>query len=335
MLFNITDTLEEEFIIAYSALSTFLFFILVIPVLLICALCVLTIAGSNYLDGKVRAFLYNIFAIEICNWVAFAIFFVSFPVPSQENTDESTTCSIIISMFITATLQNISTVTVFTVMVFVYLKFGIPGLKQNVIMSCIGVSWMATLSTSMTPYIFGYRDINHSGFCEVNQDSEWHETYFFAACVQVGICMSIIAVFIFMIMLKTTATIREEGIRKMFIKLIILLVVIAIFRFNINILPFRIPTGENRLYLPEHQVIATSVIFLLRVVVNLPSLVVPIGIVVYYKPSDNAVKQIIIHYLVRQDNEQNPRIGLNMIKKKKGAKKEGIKKEGAKKRLMN
>lgn len=329
MLYNLSNDMLEDLEFAYAAITSFLFFTLLVPVLLTCILCMLAVLGTPDIDDKVRVFLINRFIIEIINWAAFAIYLICFPERVKGVYEESEVCSVVICMLIIATLQNFATIAVLVMMVFAYARLGASAMQWGIVIPSLVFSWGTTILVGTMPYYLGYRDIHHGGFCEVNQGSPLHDFYFYSACVHAGICCSAIIFFAFAIVaLRESATQREKSNLKILLKFAILFLVIAIFRFNINILPFRMPNDEDKIYHPDHQPIATGVIFLLRVIVSLPSLIAPVSIVLYYTPSCRVVKQIVTCFLWRPAYERHQRLDLFLGKM-------GEVRTSAKKRLVS
>ena len=268
--------LEKELVSAYSTNKAMLLRLVVLPSILICILCsILTLRNGN-INRKLKAYLLSRFVLEQGNWFSFLLLFIWFW--PKEQCIESLPCSLIISLSMITVLQNIAMVCLLLVMLREYVQSGLPGLTWKTVLTALALSWTASITVVTWPYFFGYRDISDSGYCEINTHSPFHKLHSHGittlALYYGGIS--------FVLTFKVCALNDRHNRRSVLLKLAMLFLFISYVRFTSTSLLFSISPDEIEQQIPEYHMMAVSVAVIHRFTGAIPSLLLPITVVVYY-----------------------------------------------------
>ena len=145
MAFNLSGVDISKYYDINTAVSISLFSILVLPPLLLCVLCVLALVFAKEINSKIRLLLINIFAVEICKWISYTLFYLGLPIRLLYQ--DSVTCKLFVSFsFIAA--QIFMAVAFY---VYIFIKYGEKKLKWTVVILLLIVSWTVHIAAAIVP----------------------------------------------------------------------------------------------------------------------------------------------------------------------------------------
>ncbi len=133
MAFNITGFDEDLFFVVNTAIGINLFFIFVLPPLILCVVCVMALIFTGNLNKKLKVLLINVFAAEICTWLRWTHSFLGFPLRFYTLAGVSFICSLDISLSIVSGLTKFTSGALYAVMIYVFIKHGEKKVKWYVI----------------------------------------------------------------------------------------------------------------------------------------------------------------------------------------------------------
>lgn len=100
MVFNLTGITPELYFYVNTAVLLGMFIFIVLPILILCVLCIVALFLVKEIDWKMRALLINIFAAEICTWLALMVFFLGFPSRASDMLAVDFSCHVAVSLLI-------------------------------------------------------------------------------------------------------------------------------------------------------------------------------------------------------------------------------------------
>lgn len=88
MGFNFTGVDPDLYYSINSGVQVGLFFITVLPILILSLLCVVALFFAYSINWPIRIVLINIYTAEICYWLGFTVLFLGFPVRARMGNEE-------------------------------------------------------------------------------------------------------------------------------------------------------------------------------------------------------------------------------------------------------
>ena len=154
MAFNLSGVDISKYYDINTAVSISLFSILVLPPLLLCVLCVLALVFAKEINSKIHLLLINIFAVEICKWISYTLFYLGLPIRLLYQ--DSVTCKLFVSFsFIAA--QIFVAVAFYAIHVYIFIKYGEKKLKWTVVIPLLIVSWTVHIAAAIVNNNFNNR----------------------------------------------------------------------------------------------------------------------------------------------------------------------------------
>lgn len=281
---------------ANSAANVCLFFLAVLPGLVLSLLCVLALFLAQSLNWPLKISLINILAGEIWRWVGLSVLFLGYPgrVGRPAGTRES--CLVFFGAVISASCQKFLAITLYAILVYSFIKHGVKTLKMRLILLFIVLSWLAAVGLGVLPYIPGFGARNNDGFCA--SGSPTTSRVFLVGLV---ISMLILIVCTFVTTVFSTLVFRyvwkntideNANVKKAIVKnLVYLLISIALTSIS-HVVPSSFTS--IRMVLVDDLVLQVVVVeYILRVSLNFGSIATPIVAIVVLKPVRLALKKIL------------------------------------------
>ena len=153
-----------------SALHFGLFFVITAPALILCVICAMAIVTTPDINWQMCVLLFNIFSVEVCNWMAFSVEFLGFPSRALNEDDTLYSCRIFLSLLITSTIQKYFAISFYSIMVYLFLKYGAKKLNLCVIVSFVVVTWAFSIASASIVYFDQFEFSNRGGFCSSSTD---------------------------------------------------------------------------------------------------------------------------------------------------------------------
>ena len=292
MAFNLTGIDVDLYFAVNTSVSILLFGLVVLPTLILCMLCVLALFLAKDLVWQMKAPLINIFAAEVCNWLALSLIFVGFPVRESLGLEADPACFVAISLAIVTAVQKMTATTLYAIMVYIFLKHSVRKFKWQVIVTCIAVSWVVSLGLSIFPYFPEFGSFNNNGFCEVEPGSVLATVSGLAVLLQGLICVIIIITFTILTYCYTKKNALEDNtaVKKAIARNLQYLMISAIISYVFNTVPAFFPL--IRAAAAEEGVIVVILTnYILRLFLNLPTVATPVVTIIILRPVRVAMQQ--------------------------------------------
>ena len=139
MALNLTGIDENAYFWAISSVFVARFVLITVPALVLCVLCVAALLIAKEINWQMRVILINIFAADVCYWLATAVQCLGFPVRARLKPDEMLSCAVFFSLII-ASLTKFTAVALYATMVYFFIKYGVSKLKWIAIIVYIACS---------------------------------------------------------------------------------------------------------------------------------------------------------------------------------------------------
>ena len=139
-------------------------------------LIVAALVLATELNLKIKVVLINLFAVDITNWLAYAMLYLLFPV-RVVLTEDTETYHNAYYLILLAAAQRYPSANLFAINIFCFVRYSkhIIKMKWFFILPWIVVSWVIALLLVIVPYIFVERNgtvaINQNGFCNTNSSN--------------------------------------------------------------------------------------------------------------------------------------------------------------------
>ena len=162
--YNLTNISEEIFFASNTTIQV-IFFILDLPAMILCGLCVLALLSAGDIKWVVRVPLLNIFAAEIVNHIAAYLNLLSYPILVYSGEiDGASLCKVPVFQSFTINCVYGSSFSLHAIVVYMFIKDSKRKLTWFIIVYIL-ISWVASISIGT---LFAAVDPNiHSdvGFC--------------------------------------------------------------------------------------------------------------------------------------------------------------------------
>ena len=294
MTLNFTGIDIDLFFTVGSAVTGLLLCGIVIPTLILIVICVIAIINAKELCGQMKALLINIFAGEVCNWLSLAFYCTQAIITTQLDLMVSILCGSFISLYFVATLQISSGTSLYAILVYMYLKYGLAKLKWKVIVAYIAVSWVVALAVSTLPYIPTYGwFVNDLGLCDLPRESVLH-TSTSASAVALGF-VHLVLIITFTVLtycyIKKHTVEDSVEVKKAVAKTLQYLMVSAIISF-IYTIPSALPNIRSSNTLAGLSLIyRVALLYYMPVVLtSVLSAITPIVTIILLKPAREAMR---------------------------------------------
>lgn len=291
MVFNMTATEEYSFQAINSAIQAAMFLTLVLPALILCFLSVLALLCTKTINWQMKALLINLFSAKVGGSLASTLLYLGYPVrASGNNAAEDYFCRFIASTFITTSLTKSTAITIYSVMIYTFVKHGFGRMQQYAILSTIAISWVIGITVGMLPYMDAFGVIDDYGFCESIPHSQLYLIPLGIAVLPVmAICITLTLVFSSLTYFQVHKnTLEESGDLRLAVAYNFLFLMMASFFIIINnTIPVIFPILQSMDYTNKGRLIMDySVQFLF----DLSALLLPILALILLKPVQIALK---------------------------------------------
>lgn len=269
-----------------SAVNVGLFFFAVLPTLILCLLCVLALFYADSINWKIRVLFINIFAGDICLWLALTILFLGYPV--RQITLSVFSCAVSFSLLIVTGLQKFMSTSLYAIAVYIFLKHGINRLKWYFIIPYLVISWIVSIAIASSVYVSGFSSFSDA-FCDIAQ-APFSTVPIVSVQVLALIFLCIIIVFSILTYCYVKNNILEDDVevKKAVTKIMLFLFILSLVSFFANVLP------SSSLFIKAEKMLVIVILFnyIFRVLLNLISIATPIVMIIILKPLRLAMKKV-------------------------------------------
>ena len=290
MAFNLSGVDADQYFVNTLAANISLFVVLVLPSLLLCILCALALIFSKEINKKIRLLLVNIFAAEICKWMAYTVFYLTWPVRLLYQDDF--TCKLFFSLYAAATVQTFMAGALYAINVYIFIKHGKKKLKWRVVIPLAAISWIVTFVFAAMPYI--EKKITSNGFCVSNPDRIIYKIYATAIGVLILLFLGvqIICGILTVVYIRRNTLEENTDIKKAVAKVQAYFAAASILSFINNIGPAFVPLIREAIA-DNDTTTTVAVNYLILVVFSIPAIATPIVTIALLKPVRLATKTMI------------------------------------------
>ena len=308
MTLNITGVDNQLYYDVNVALNVCFFIFLSLLPLLLCVLVILALILAQTIHIKIRVLLINIFAAEILGWIVYAIFYLGWIVRLNHN--ETISCKMFYTTFLVAGVQKFTSGTLYTINIFLFIKYGEKKLKWYIVTPYIVLSWIiitiiSVLLTILLPPDF-VRYIN--GICSVRI----YSSILFAISASLATILAFIFLIIQIVMIIVTFVYIKkhtlEGsvqLKKAVAKVLVYIFIASIVTFIGTIAPAL--SFIVHLIIPGSTTVTMTVrIYLTRLLFSVPGIATPIVAIALLKPVRDAIKTMTKNLFCKKDNKVHP-----------------------------
>lgn len=217
---NATDFDENLFININAAICCALFLFIAVPSLILFILCTIAIVSDEVINWHLKYVLLNIFAAEICFSLSLNIHFLGYPARAFFDIPGNIEiCKINLGLGIIGNTTKVTSITLYAIMVYIFIKYSTKKVKWYVIIPSTIVFWMISVIFAIPVLVSKHDDgkdhILLNGFCtiDVMQRFSHSEQIQFAAQVIVA---SVVEIFGCGSILVTFGSLIYCYIKKMF-----------------------------------------------------------------------------------------------------------------------
>ena len=317
---NITGFDRELFVAVNSTLHIGIFFLLCLPNIILCVLCVAALVLAKGINWKIKTAIINIFAAEFALSISSIFIYLGYPIRASYN-DGDISCYIDGFFLLTGTLSNVTAITFYSISTYVFIRYGAKKLSWYVIVTFIAVSWIASVVIMLVLIILASVVYNSNGlqrntdgFCAfsftgTNQALNTISELFAAAVIiELITCLILIATFSFLTFryVKKNTIQENSAIKKAIVKNLLYLslkvfIVMTchgvLFGFN-ALRPIFEENTAVYLYIALQYVIYFCLFEIL-------SLATPVVSLITLRPLRVAIKQRVAKYKICQHNSQH------------------------------
>ena len=293
MASNFSDNL---YFTVNSSTHVGLFFIAVLPTLILCLLCVVALFFASSIKWQMRVILINIFAADICTWLGLTVLYLGFPLRASVQMGGEWSCNVAISLFIVGQQQKFAITALYAVMVYVFVKYGPCKLKWYAIVPYIGITWMVAIAISIFP-ITNESSLNNNGFCKTKGHVPSSLGFVVTVLFVVGEnLVLLIATIVFSLLtycfLKKSALQEDVEMKKAVAKILLYFVIAIIITILSNSIPAAFPTIREAFRDKGAANLISLIEFVVELFLNLPLLITPVATIVILKPIQEELKKM-------------------------------------------
>lgn len=302
MASNFTESAELYFRIN-TAVNVSLFLIVVLPALLLCLLCVLALIFAEGVNKKIRILLINIFIPDLCSWLATSVLLIGYPVRATMQTEGDLSCSFYMSFIFVGAVQRYSSVAIYTVAVYFFVKNGAQTLRLHYIALYLALSWAIAFVVGLMPYFSAYGLSMVNGFCNRDELTSFFKGYITVLTITK---MLLLACIIWFSGLTCYYRKKRENVdtKDRLVKYLICLNIGAVLY---TLLSSAIPPSFSSIetaFGGTHVLLGFTLINFLRIFINLPLLISPIAAMIVLKQIVPTLKRECMRCIRKNADEE-------------------------------
>ena len=273
-----------------------LFFVLVIPFLLLSLLCAVALIFSEEINKKIRLLLLDVFIVDVINWLSHSVCYPGLPIAYLLQTEDAL-CKFCVISVLVAVVKRFIANTGYSLIVYIFVKYGEKKLKWYVTIPLVALSWILS---------FGVGSISYLGVVKANIfcTMDFHSDLFkITASVLMAllllfliiqiVCCALTVVFIKENVLEGNTSVKK-AVSKVLLYLTITSILSIIYCISLIVIPF---ISGNKVALSY---------FFRRLVLNIPAVATPIVALIWLKPIRVAIKTMVKKVLCRPNNQVAP-----------------------------
>ena len=289
MAFNLSEVDLEVYVATNTAVQAGLLTVIVIPAFTLSIICTVAIIFTQVINWQMRVSLVNIFATEVINWLGYTVEYLTFAPRALDKPNTIYSCRFFVSFLITAGMQKFAAITLYSIMVYVFLKYGVKKLKWYMIVPSLVITWIVSISIGILPFFNQFTLFNNNGFCRNLTTARLYHIVIggFLSSAVIGSCIIVVFSIISYRFLKKNTLDGNVEVKRAVSKNLFYLAVAAVVTTISQIFPVFSPL--IRTILPDYRYFIAWNYFL-RVIVSFPNIATPIVAIYALKPVKLAIK---------------------------------------------
>ena len=306
LLFNLTEYRGE----LYTNVQLILFFVFSLPTIVLSILTIAALLLAKDINWTIRIILISLFLSEFVFTIALTLIFWGHPIRTLLNVTEVTSlaCSSIISIEITGNATKVGSITFYSIMVYVFIKYNIKKVKWYMVAIPLAVIWIVSICFSIIVFIViqntAPTHFIYKGFCpleleenrKVAQDAKSFLIQLGATWILEGIlCTTVIVVFSILIFYFMRKNSTNDAIKKAIAKNLLFLSIGGLLSISSAVIYPTIlffvsfqPHSIDDLNVVINRLLATNLI--IDILRSLTSIYTPIITIALLKPVRDAMK---------------------------------------------
>ena len=289
-VYNLTGIDLDAYFAVNTTANVLLFLTIVLPAFILCLFSVVALLFTPEIKCKIKFLIINLFASEISNWLMYSIIFLGFPSRYRNQIIDDISCKMFSNLLIIAGPTKILSTALYSVVVYIYLKYGIEYVPWLIAIIGTMIIWMVLSFFGLVSYADEYL-YNNTGFCEGDASSP----HFIAIPIITGsaLCCTVVFAFLTFCYVRKN-TFEDADVVKKYIGKHLLYVTISSFvAFIINMLPATY--APLRAALVDQPILSIFLIhYFLRGIYALLWLLTPIATVAVLKPVRLTMKDMLL-----------------------------------------
>ena len=199
MLFNLTEVNENTFLAANAAIHVLFFVILTLPTVILCGLAITALLPASTINWQMRASLLNIFVAEIVSSIAMGVSLLGYSVRAlSDGINDIAVCRLVITLFIAVSCTKITSITLYAIMAYLFVKYDGKKLKWRFVLLCMLITWIFSISLGILHIGNLENVLEDSSFCVSTLSSVFAAALILAglvtlSCAVVATTMAILA----------------------------------------------------------------------------------------------------------------------------------------------
>ena len=286
-MFNSTSSDDDASVNNIFRFSVFFF--IIVPTAVFSGLCVVAILLAKDINWPMRVLLLNIFAGEFSALAFKSLLFIG--VDTKIITSDYS-CRVVYNVLYTSTCVESSSVVLYSVMVYIFVKYSQNRLKWNILISFIAISWTGSVLFGLLTYTNGISTILDGSTCMLRPS---FSPLYFPIVVLVWLfeiagCVVLVT---FSFLTYCYNTLEEDNqIKKAITKSLFYLIVRTILAAVTNIMPSIVPLIRERSPSSATTTQTLVIFYFIIIFTTLPSVLTPVVMIVALKPLRTALKQM-------------------------------------------
>lgn len=159
---------QDLFFAINSSVNELFFLVLVLPATFLNVLCVMALLLAKNIKWQIKVVLINVFAADLILAITLLVLVLSYPIRAYLSHSQGLDylCSVLFGSIIISFQSNLTAVTYYAIVVYIYLRYGVRKLKWYVTALFISITWLVSILIGFS-VIFngGPSAISSIGFC--------------------------------------------------------------------------------------------------------------------------------------------------------------------------
>jgi hypothetical protein len=302
----------SDLFIANTAVNVFLFCLLLVPATILCGLCAVALLKAQEINLQIRVVLLNGYASEFSALFVMSIAYLGYPSFALGVHDDDELCSILYSAIVTSGLVRLGAASLYAIIVYIFIVSRSSALKWKVIIPSMIVLWALPILSSQVVHADNIRVSVGLGVCRVGSRAPLY-IGFIVFWLILGFVYVII---IFGFSVATQVYIRKntlEGnseLKRAVAKNLAFHFIAVLMSFSSTAIPTIFHLSQAAL---KGQVVKQlALLYTLRILFSIVSLITPIVSICFLKPVRTAIKEIVsCRYCFQQHHDNDDGVVVN------------------------